>query len=55
VVGVEWLDPSDINRRWPQISTQGIGPAVYEPHAGVLDPRLAVERQACGPQPFEQY
>ena len=41
-IGVEWLDPSDISRRWPQISTQGIGPAVYEPHAGVLRARVGV-------------
>src|SRR5215510_15012747 len=41
-IPVEWLDVTDIDRRWPQIATRGLGPAVYEPSAGVLRARPGV-------------
>ena len=36
------LEPADVAKRWPQIDGQGLGPAVFEPHAGVLRARFAV-------------
>ena len=41
-IDVEWLTPSEVDRRWPQIVTAGLGPAVYEPEAGVLRARDGV-------------
>jgi glycine/D-amino acid oxidase-like deaminating enzyme len=41
-IGVEWLAPSEIARRWPQIATHDLGPGVFEPDAGVLRAREAV-------------
>ena len=41
-IAVEWLDVPDIDCRWPQIATRGLGPAVYEPAAGVLRARGGV-------------
>jgi glycine/D-amino acid oxidase-like deaminating enzyme len=41
-IPVEWLDTMDVDRRWPQIATTGLGPAVYEPSAGVLRARPGV-------------
>jgi glycine/D-amino acid oxidase-like deaminating enzyme len=41
-ITVEWLDVPDIERRWPQVATHGLGPAVFEPGAGVLRARVGV-------------
>jgi monomeric sarcosine oxidase len=41
-IPAEWLETTDINRLWPQIETAGLGPAVYEPSAGVLRARTGV-------------
>jgi sarcosine oxidase len=38
----ELIDVPTLARRYPQLSTHGLGPAVFEPSAGVLRARLAV-------------
>ena len=42
-VSIEWLDPAAIANRFPQISIEGLGPAVFEPEAGVIRARDAVQ------------
>lgn len=32
----EWLEPADLAKRFPQIAVDGLGPALFEPEAGVL-------------------
>jgi glycine/D-amino acid oxidase-like deaminating enzyme len=41
-VVAEWLEPSEIARRWPPIAIEGLGPAVFERDAGALRARAAV-------------
>jgi glycine/D-amino acid oxidase-like deaminating enzyme len=41
-ISVEWLTPADIDRRWPQIATGGLGPAAFETDAGALRARVGV-------------
>ncbi|MGQ0735271.1 MAG: FAD-dependent oxidoreductase [Acidobacteriota bacterium] len=41
-IAVEWLEPEELARRFPQIHTADLGPAVLEPDAGVLRARAAV-------------
>jgi monomeric sarcosine oxidase len=41
-LGAEWMDPAAVASRWPQIAIGGLGPAVYEPDAGVLRARACV-------------
>ena len=41
-VPVERLTPGDLATRWPQISTEGVGFAVFEPEAGILMARRGV-------------
>ena len=38
----ELLDPLEVQRRFPQIDPEGLGPCVYEPQAGVVRARAAV-------------
>lgn len=38
----EWLDPSALAARYPQIALDGLGPALFEHDAGVLEARAAV-------------
>ncbi|MCG8468983.1 MAG: FAD-dependent oxidoreductase [Gemmatimonadetes bacterium] len=47
-LGVEYeqLDPDEIRRRWPWIRTDGITTALYEPQAGVVRARRAIESVA---------
>lgn len=42
-VAAELLEPPDLRRRFPQISTDGLGRCVYEPQAGVIRARTAVQ------------
>lgn len=42
-LGAEWLEPSDIAARFPQISVTGLDSALYEHQAGVLGARAAVQ------------
>ncbi len=42
-IAVEWLEPATIASRFPQIAIDGLGPAVFEPEAGVLRARAAVQ------------
>jgi glycine/D-amino acid oxidase-like deaminating enzyme len=37
------LEPHEVARRFPQISVDGLGPAVWEPQAGVIRARAAVQ------------
>ncbi|MFV1986987.1 MAG: NAD(P)/FAD-dependent oxidoreductase, partial [Gemmatimonadota bacterium] len=48
VVGVDYetLGPDEINRRWPWINAEGITTALYEPQAGVVRARRAIESVA---------
>lgn len=39
----EWWSPGDIAARYPQMSTDGLTSAIWEPDAGVLDARRACE------------
>ena len=39
---VEWIGPADLSTRFPVLATEGVGPAVFEPDAGVLRARAAV-------------
>jgi glycine/D-amino acid oxidase-like deaminating enzyme len=41
-LGPLWLEPCDLAARFPHIATDGLGPAVLEPHAGVIRARAAV-------------
>ena len=41
-VPVERLTPDDVRRRWPQVSTDGLAFAVFEPQGGVLLARRGV-------------
>jgi sarcosine oxidase len=41
-IRAEWLETSEIEVRFPQISPEGLGPALFEPDAGVLRAREAV-------------
>jgi glycine/D-amino acid oxidase-like deaminating enzyme len=50
---VERLAPADLARRFPQISLEGLGPAVLEHGAGALRARVAV--QACVRVAVEKY
>lgn len=47
-VGIEYeeLGPDEISRRWPWINTDGITTALYEPQAGVVRARRAIESVA---------
>jgi len=47
-VGVEYetLGPDEITRRWPWIRPEGITTALYEPHAGIVRARRAIESVA---------
>ena len=38
----EWLTPAELAVRFPQIEVRGLGPALFEPNAGVLRARAAV-------------
>jgi glycine/D-amino acid oxidase-like deaminating enzyme len=42
-ISAEWLEPSALAQRYPQIAVEGLGPCVYEPHAGVIRARAAVQ------------
>jgi len=48
VVGIDYetLGPDEITRRWPWINTEGITTALYEPQAGVVRARRAIESVA---------
>jgi glycine/D-amino acid oxidase-like deaminating enzyme len=37
-VEAEWVEPSEIGRRYPHLSPEGLGPAVLSPRDGWLDP-----------------
>ena len=39
----EWLSPADVATRHPQIATEGLSAALWEPDAGVLHARLACQ------------
>ena len=39
----EMLEPSEVQTRFPQINVEGLGPCVYEPQAGVIRARMAVQ------------
>jgi len=41
-LAVEWIDPADAARRWPQMSFDGVTHALWEPGAG-----YALARRAC--------
>jgi monomeric sarcosine oxidase len=45
-VPVQRLTPDDVRRRWPQVSTNGIAFAIFEPQGGVLLARRAVANVA---------
>lgn len=40
---VEWIDPRELRRRFSQVSTDGLGVALFEPDAGVIRARAAVQ------------
>jgi len=40
-VASEWLDGHELRRRWPQIGSDGVGAALYEPEATTLRASLA--------------
>ena len=40
---VDWIEPRDLPSRFPQVATEGLGPAVFEVEAGVLRARAAVQ------------
>jgi glycine/D-amino acid oxidase-like deaminating enzyme len=42
-IDYEWLDLDEVNRRWPIISTDEMTLALYEPGAGVVRARRAIE------------
>ena len=42
-LGAERLDPRALRTRFPQIATDGLGDAVFEPEAGVIRARAAVQ------------
>ena len=42
-VAAEWLEPPAIAARFPVMATDGLGPALFEPHAGALAARAAVQ------------
>jgi len=42
----EVLDPDEVRRRWPQIRFENLGVALYEPDAGVVRARRAIESVA---------
>ena len=42
-LAAEWIEPSDIAERFPVIAIDGLGPALFEPDAGVLRARTAVQ------------
>ena len=42
-VTAELLEPPDLRRRYPQISMEGLGRCVFEPQAGVIRARNAVQ------------
>lgn len=42
----EWLEIDEVNRRWPVINTEGMTLALYEPEAGVVRARRAIETVA---------
>jgi sarcosine oxidase len=42
-LAAEWLEPSEIAERFPQISVTGLGSALYEHQAGILRARAAVQ------------
>ena len=42
-VGVEWLEPAEVERRFPQIAVDDLSGCVYEPQAGVVRARAAVQ------------
>ena len=39
---VEWIAPADLPRRFPGLAADAVGPAVFEPGAGILRARAAV-------------
>jgi sarcosine oxidase len=47
-VGIDYeaFGPDEINKRWPWIRTEGITTALYEPQAGVVRARRAIESVA---------
>ncbi len=45
-VPYEWLDLDEVRRRWPILSTEGMTLALYEPGAGVVRARRAIEAVA---------
>lgn len=45
-VDYEQFGPDEINHRWPWIRTEGITTALYEPNAGVVRSRRAIESVA---------
>ena len=40
---VDWIEPRDLSSRFPQVASDGLGPAVFEVDAGVLRARAAVQ------------
>jgi monomeric sarcosine oxidase len=40
---VEWIEPGELRRRFSQLSTDGLGVALFEPEAGVIRARAAVQ------------
>jgi sarcosine oxidase len=42
-LAVEWLEPTEIAQRFPQIAVDDLGAGVYEPQAGVIRARTAVQ------------
>jgi sarcosine oxidase len=45
-VAYEWLDLDEVRRRWPILSTEDMTLALYEPGAGVVRARRAIETVA---------
>ena len=45
---LEWLCPEQIRERVPDLDTDGLAGAVYEPDAGYCDPRLTARSFAAG-------
>ncbi|HSM07342.1 MAG TPA: FAD-dependent oxidoreductase [Longimicrobiales bacterium] len=45
-VPYEWMDVEEVRRRWPILSTEGMTRALYEPGAGVVRSRRAIEAVA---------
>jgi sarcosine oxidase len=42
-IEVELFEPERLHRQYPQISVARLGPTVFEPHAGVIRARVAVQ------------